>query len=169
MRQFSQGGVINTDDNLYLEFSAPFSIGRSSVMESNVLALIKHRGSILPYLAMPPNNRARVEQERRWTSHKEAVEATGEALAVFLGGRFRTSEFRKSMGQLEAKFPDFAPARFLKIEYMAMMGTDPRLLKKTTLILQNEKGTMVSMDISAVLVPVGRERASVILSTMKQE
>ena len=50
MKKFGQGAVINTDDNLYLEFSAPYSIGKFTVMGENVAAILQYRESILPYL-----------------------------------------------------------------------------------------------------------------------
>ena len=43
MKAFGKDGVINTDDNLYLEFSAPFAIARSQVMEEDVRALFQFR------------------------------------------------------------------------------------------------------------------------------
>ena len=89
MKKFSHGGIINTDDNLYLEFSAPFSIATPSVMEANVHAIVRHRESILPYLAAPQGIAAQAEQKKRWAKHEEAVEMVGRALALFLGGQFQ--------------------------------------------------------------------------------
>ena len=45
MKRFSQGGTLNTDDNLYLEFSAPFSIAAPALMAANVEALTARRES----------------------------------------------------------------------------------------------------------------------------
>ena len=162
MKEFSRGGIINTDGNLYLEFSAPFSIGKASVMEDNVNAIIRYRENILPYLVTSKEKKVREEQEIRWANHKEATEVTGRALAIFLGGRFKTPEFGRLMEELDDKYPKFAPARFLRTEYMAMLGMEPKLLKKATLILQDGKGAKIVVEISAVLVPVSKERASVV-------
>ena len=65
------------------------------------------------------------------------------------------------MGELETKYPNFAPARFLEYERDLALAREPRLLQKTALILQNEQGAAVKVEISAVLVPVSSKRASV--------
>jgi len=161
IKRFSEGGILNTDDNLYLEFSAPFSIATPSVMEANVHAIVRDRESILPYLATPKGKTAQVEQKRKWANHPEAVEMAGRALALFLGGRFQTLEFKKSMEEVDKKFPGYAPARFLKNEYQTVLSMSPTLLEKTAFILVNESGVKIVKEISAVLVPVSKERASI--------
>ena len=161
MKKFSDGGIINTDNNLYLEFSAPFSIATPSVMEGNVHAIVRYRESILPYLITPQGKAAQAEQKKRWANHPEAVEMTGRALALFLGGRLHTLEFKKSMEELDRTFPGYAPAKFLKNEYKTALSLSPTLLEKTALILVNESGTKILTEISAVLVPINKERASI--------
>jgi spermidine synthase len=161
MKRFSGGGILNTDDNLYLEFSAPFSIATPSVMEANVHAVINYREGILPYLVTPKEKKIRIEQERRWANHEAAVEMTGRALALFLGGRFHTLEFKKSMEELDKKFPGYAPARFLKNEYQTVLSMNPTLLQKTAFILVDESGAKILTEISAVLVPISKKRASI--------
>jgi spermidine synthase len=161
MRNFGEGGILNTDNHLYLEFSAPFSIATSSVMEANVRAIIKYRESILPYLVPPKGRMAQVEQRRRWADHPEAVAMTGRALSFFLGGGLHTPEFKESMEELEKKFPGFAPARFLKDEVEGALSMAPRLLQSTAFLLLNEDGLRSMTEISAVLVPISKERASI--------
>jgi spermidine synthase len=161
MKAFSQGGIINTDDNLYLEYSAPFSIGNPSLMGRNVSALTQYRENILPYLLKPTDPEEQARQEKRWAGFLEASELRGRASSLFLSGLFKTPEFGKLLGELETKYPDFAPARFLKYERDLVLAREPRLLQKTVLILQNEQGAVVSVEISAVLVPVSSKRASV--------
>jgi spermidine synthase len=161
MKRFSEGGILNTDDNLYLEFSAPFSIATPSVMEANVHAIVRDRESILPYLRTPAAKKGQEEQKRKWANHPEAVGMTGRALALFLGGRFNTLEFKKSMEELDKAFPGYAPARFLKNEYQTVLSMSPTLLEKTAFILANESGAKIVTEISAVLVPVSKERASI--------
>ncbi|HUL30523.1 MAG TPA: fused MFS/spermidine synthase, partial [Thermodesulfobacteriota bacterium] len=161
MKRFSQGGIVNTDDNLYLEFSAPFSIATPSVMEANVRAIVRERESILPYLRIPNGKKAQEDQKRMWANHPQAVEMTGRALALFLGGRRNTLEFEKSMEELDKQFPRFAPARFLRNEYQALLSMNPRLLERVAFNLENKSGARTVTEISAVLVPVSKERASV--------
>jgi spermidine synthase len=161
MKAFSQGGIINTDDNLYLEYSAPFSIGNPSLMGRNVSALSQYREDILPYLLRPTDPEEQARQENRWASFLEASELRGRASSLFLSGLFKTPEFGKLMGELETRYPNFAPARFLEFERDLALAREPRLLQKTALILQNEQGAAVKVEISAVLVPVSSKRASV--------
>jgi spermidine synthase len=161
MRHFSEGGILNTDNKLYLEFSAPFSIATPSVMEANVRAILKHRESILPYLVTPRGKVAQAEQQRRWARHPEAVETTGRALGLFLGGRLNTPEFKKAMEDLDKKFPGFAPAGFLKDEVQRLLSMGPRLLRKTAFLLLNKNGETFMTEISAVLVPISKGRASI--------
>jgi spermidine synthase len=163
MKRFGEGGILNSDDNLYLEFSAPFSIATPSLMEANANAIVTDRESILPYLVTPKEKKMRIEQERRWADHEEAVEMTGHALALFLGGNFNDLVFKKSMEELDKKFPGYAPARFLKNEYQTVLSMSPTLLEKTGFIMVNESGAKVITEISAVLVPISKERASIMV------
>ena len=162
MKGFSQGGIINTDDNLYLEYSAPSSIGNPSLMGVNVSAITKYRENILPYLLRPTDPEEQARQQNRWANFLEASELRGRASSLFLSGRFKTAEFSKLLEELDAKHPNFAPVRFLKHEIDAALAREPRLLQKTALILQNEQGAIIKVEISAVLVPINSERASVV-------
>jgi len=114
MRTSSDGGVINTDDNLYLEFSAPFSIATRSVMEDNVYVLLKHSESILPYLTPEKSVKERISQEKKWASIYEAGKFGGPALALFLGGKTGTQEFNTYLRELDKKFPDMHRGDFEK-------------------------------------------------------
>ena len=161
MTRFGRGGALNTDDNLYLEFSAPFSIATRSVMEANVNALSAHRESILPYLTAPTDPKARQEQRGRWESRQQAGKAADPALALFLGGKAGSLEFRRLLGELEARFPWYAPGRFLKVEYDSLLAMEPRPVSALALTLLSESGQRVIVELSAVLVPVSKSRASV--------
>jgi spermidine synthase len=161
MTRFGRGGALNTDDNLYLEFSAPFSIATRSVMEANVNALSAQRESILPYLTAPTDPKARQEQRGRWESLQQAGKAADPALALFLGGKAGSLEFRRLLGELEARYPWYAPGRFLKMEYDSVLAMEPRPVSALALTLLNESGQRVIVELSAVLVPVSKSRASV--------
>ena len=162
MRQFSKGAIINTDDNLYLEFSAPDSIGNYRVMGENVTAILRNGESIVPYLSPAKGEAARAEQVKKWNTILAAAETTGPAHALFLEGRYETAEFRKTIEELDAKYPWFAPGRFLKNEYLAQAALNPALMEKTAVVLYNARNEKVRIEISAVLVPVSRERASIV-------
>ncbi|HXX36238.1 MAG TPA: hypothetical protein VEM15_17350, partial [Thermodesulfobacteriota bacterium] len=130
-------------------------------MEANVHAIIKYRESILPYLVPAKGKVAQAEQQRRWADHPEAVEMTGRALGLFLGGRWNTQQFKESLEELDKKFPGYAPAKFLKDEVQRALSMNPRLLQGTPLLLVNEDGLKSMTEISAVLVPISKERASI--------
>jgi spermidine synthase len=90
-----------------------------------------------------------------------AAEITGPAHTLFLEGRHDTPEFKKYMTALDAKYAWFAPGRFLKNEYLAQAALNPELLEKTAFVLLNERNEKVRIEISAVLVPISREGASI--------
>lgn len=160
MKSFSEDAIINTDDNLYIEFHAPFSISQESMMGENINAIIKYRESILPYLIAAQGKTARAAQERRWLDHPEAVDVAGRAVALFWESRFREAQFKKLIDELSAKYPSFAPGRFLKHEYMAAQGF--KELQKTDLAVMDEKGLKTVVEISAVFVPVSSGQGTVV-------
>ncbi|MFI5183958.1 MAG: fused MFS/spermidine synthase [Vicinamibacteria bacterium] len=161
MARFSRDGILNTDDRLYLEFSAPFSIATPSVMEANVRALAAYRESILPYLAPALESRAREEQRRRWDLQREAAGIADPALALFLGGQTGDPRFTAALAELDRQYAWYAPGRFLKGEYQAALALAPRPLEATSFALANDVGRRVVVEISAVLVPVSKTRAAV--------
>ncbi len=161
MKRFGRGGILNTDDNLYLEFSAPFSIATPSVMEANVNALAAHRESIWPYLTPATEKTAREEQRKRWALQQQASKIADPALALFLGGKAGDPEFQTLMQELDRRFPWYAPGKFLRAEYHTALAMEPSLLQKAAFRLMNESGEAVVVEISAVLVPVSKTRASI--------
>jgi len=161
MKRFSRGGILNTDDNLYLEFSAPFSIATSSVMEDNVNAIATYRESIVSYLTPAKEPKAQQEQRDTWALHQEAGMLTDSALALFLGGKAGDPAFKRALDELDQKYPWYAPGQFLKNEYQTAQAMEPRLLQQSAFMLMNEQGRSVALEISAVLVPVSKTRASI--------
>jgi spermidine synthase len=160
MARFSRDGILNTDDRLYLEFSAPFSIATPGVMEANVRALAGYRESLLPYVAPAPDPRARDEQRRRWDLQREAGGVGDPALALFLGGETADPRFAHALAELNARYPWYAPGRFLNSEYEAALARAPRPLDTATLTMAGDDGRPVVVEITAVLVPVSRTRAA---------
>jgi len=161
MREFGKDGVVNTDENLYLEFSAPFSIGKNQVMGANVTALLGHQESILPYLVSPADARAKARKARKWASSQEAQKVFGKALVLFLDGQSTRPEFSALMNELRNGYPWYAPAKFLRGEYQSEAETNPSLIQSTFLHL-TMGGKRIVKEISAVLVPVSKERAAVV-------
>jgi spermidine synthase len=161
LNAFSRGGIVNTDDNLYLEFSTPVSVGKS-VMQANVNALARHRESLLPYLVAAKDTGARDRQRARWTLNQQAAEIDDRAHALFLGGYYDGPEFRNLLTELTARYDSFAPGRFLKQEYAEEISKIPQLIQQTALMLLNAQGQVFSLKISGVMARVGPQRAAAI-------
>jgi len=162
MHSFSEGGKINSDDNLYLEFSAPLSMGKGYLMRENLEVLIRFREDILPYLN--PTEKKEVIEKRNsiWKGYKEAFDYYDRAHVLLLGGDFKNPEFLDLMKILENKYLSFAPGRFLKAVYSELTFMEPRLIKKTSLLLLTRDGNVIPVELSAVRSPISRERIAVI-------
>ncbi|MGE5814488.1 MAG: fused MFS/spermidine synthase [Acidobacteriota bacterium] len=161
MKRFGQRGVLNTDDHLYLEFSAPFSIGASTVMSENIRALSAYRESLLPYLKLPDSPAAREEQRLRCEERLAAGRLADPALALLLQAGPGEPSFAQALRHLNLKFPWYAPGAFLDSEYRMLLALEPRLLQQSAFTLQGKDGTRVAVEISAVLVPVSKTRGSI--------
>ncbi len=161
MAAFSSGGVINTDDNLYLEFSTPASVGINT-MGYNLSVIARYRESILPYLVPEAQGKFREAQMRKWNSNASAAMIEDRARALFIGGHDDEPEFRIYLAESDKKYPEFAPGRFLHKEYLEAQSHVPALLQKIPFPLRSAGGENVVIEISAVIVRAGEERAAVI-------
>jgi spermidine synthase len=160
-KAYSMGGRINTDDNLYLEFSAPYSRGLAYLMGTNVYGLIKYRESILPYLVTPADRAAQARQKITWEKNMKAAGLDDQAHVLNLAGRFDSPEYQKLTSELDAYYPTFAPWRFLRNEIPEEYGGKPRLLKQIEFSLVNEKGEIIKVKFSAVMIRRSEEQARV--------
>jgi spermidine synthase len=160
-KAYSNGGRINTDDNLYLEFSAPRSIGRSNLQQTNMSTLVKYRENILPYLLMPTDEAGRARQKKRWEENVKAAVLNDQAHVLNLAGYHDTPEYEKLTLALDARYAAYAPWRFLRNEIPDEKGGIPRLLKQIELGLVNEKGEIIKVQFAAVIIRGSKERARV--------
>jgi len=150
-KAYSRGGTINTDDNLYLEFSAPESIGNTSLMGSNYFDMAGRRESILPYLKTPADEAAKMRQQKLWREYDKAALLVDQAHGMFLSGQYRTPAFSSLMAMIDSRHPNYAPWRFLKNEYREETGRDPRPLRQMTVTLVRENGKQSPTLLAAVL------------------
>ena len=148
---YSSRGTINTDDNLYLEFSAPESIGNTSLMGSNYFDMARYRESILPYLKAPADEAAKMKQQKLWREYDKAAVQVDQAHGMFLSGQYRTPAFGSLMAMIDSRQPDYAPWRFLKNEYREETGRDPRPLRQMTITLVGENGKQSPKLLAAVI------------------
>jgi spermidine synthase len=161
MREFGEGGVLNTDDNLHLEFSAPMSMDVPT-QGRDASALYRHRESLLPYLLPAGGSAARKAQIERSERNFRAGGMYAIAHVLFLSGGSGTHEFAKVMGELERSYPGYAPADFLKGEVRDQAAETPTLIRSENFFLLDDAGRRVTVEISAVKVRIGEERAAVV-------
>ncbi|RII25768.1 MAG: spermidine synthase [Geobacter sp.] len=163
-KAYSEQGIVNTDNNLYLEFSAPHSIGKTQVLATNVMDLLKHRESILPYIRLSDNEPERLKQKYRWEQNQKAAVMYDKAHVMYLTGNIETPECMLLMSELESKFPEYAPRKFLQENYddrQDIFAGTPKLLKQIVLDITNKDGEPVKFQFSAVLVQKNKEKARV--------
>jgi spermidine synthase len=160
-RGYSRGGRINTDDNLYLEFSAPRSIGRNELESANVQALVGHREAILTYLRRPELEAERGKQQEAWAGNLQAAVLYDQAHVLNLAGRAGAPEYVTLSALLDARFPRYAPWRFLKYEMPEGPGGMPEVLDRLSLAVVGEAGETIQVQFAAVLVPGGEDRVTI--------
>ncbi|MCK9419642.1 MAG: fused MFS/spermidine synthase [Nitrospirae bacterium] len=161
-RTYSSGGIVNTDDNLYLEFSAPQSIGISRLQQENVSTLLTYRESILPYLHRPEDQAGRAAQKSRWERNFKAALLNDQAHVLALAGRFEDPEFKKLSAELDARYPSYARWRYLRTEMPDEAGGTPTLLKQIELAMINDRGEAVTLKFAAVIMRNTDEAARVL-------
>ncbi len=160
LKAFGREGVVNTDDNLHLEFSAPLSVG-VPLMGGNARALYLFRESVFPYLA-PARDISSAERMKIWDRNLQAGRVYATSHVLFLENRVDSPQFRSAMEKLERSYPDYAPLRFLKREIREQNAGIPALLQAVQFTLLKESGEKNQVEISAVMVRIGEERAAVV-------
>lgn len=115
-RRYSQGAAINTDDNVYLEFSAPLSVGNTGLVAENIAALSAHRESILPYLVKPGSLREQQLQAAAWNERERAAQLKDRLHAVYYR-MDKEFDYITLMRQLRRQYPDYAPYQLMYDNY----------------------------------------------------
>jgi spermidine synthase len=160
-RAYGAGGVVNTDDNLFLEFSAPESIGVGWLMGANVAELERFREPLLGHLAPAPDEAGRAAQAARWVRADEAARVYGRAHALFLRGKTDTGEFEAALATLEARSPRFGPYRFLRRELEDIRAASPQLAAQAAFPVTGASGAAATVQLAAVKMRIGESRAVV--------
>jgi spermidine synthase len=149
---YSRGGRINTDDNLYLEFSAPRSIGMEYLRAANLAEILQNRERILPYLSRPEAESERVRQQAKWEEIYHAALLEDRVHVLDVEGKYMTYEFAEIASELENRYPRYAPWRYTKGESGNIRGGVPRMLKEQEFSLLDENDALVKAEFLAVLV-----------------
>jgi len=160
-RAFAAGGVVNTDDNLSLEFSAAESIGVARVMGDNVRALAEVRENILDVLRPAPEGPTRTDQLERWKKNEEAARLYDQAHALFLWGEAGGDPFLRVRARLSESFPRYAPFRFLEREYQTGLAETPKRIAYADFPVRTPSGGQRVLQVSAVTMRMGDARAVV--------
>lgn len=116
VEQFSRGAIINTDNNVYLEFSAPLSMGKTHLVAENIASFSKAREGILPYLRRPESPHQAREQQTYWTRNLQAAKIKDVAHALYYT-EGREHDHIPLLKQLIRDFPDYKPHRIMYDEY----------------------------------------------------
>jgi spermidine synthase len=105
VREYASGGIINTDDNLYLEFASPVSIGTRETNESRRI-INRYRGKPLRdslFTALSETDRELVRRSR---------EAKFQTMQIVLA-KVTAGEKIRRLRQVLKDAPDYGPARML--------------------------------------------------------
>jgi len=161
IREFARGAVVNTDDNLWLEFSSPRSQGVARAMGRNVEALTAFRESLLGYST--PLNDPREEANRRafWERAAPAARMADRVHVLALLARWNDPEFEELLSALRGRFPDYAPGRFLEGRYRFKLKRRPEPIKAMGFPVTDTERGVGELRITAVTQWVGEDRGVV--------
>lgn len=148
---YIKNGTINTDDNLYLEFSAPFSIGKTALLGSNMAELFRYRETIIPYLKKPENMAALEHQKARWEKTLRAALTVDPVHYQSVAGQSGTPAYDSRLAGLITAFPDDSLVRYLKDDHDRQKSSEPRLMQQLDLTLRDAKGRIVTVRFCAVM------------------
>jgi len=161
MRKFGAGGVLNTDDNLHLEFSAPMSMNVPT-QGMNALALYGFREPLSPYVRPLKGAADRNAQIRKIERLYRAGREYAPVHVRFLQGGYAERDFLDAMARLERSFPGYAPLRFLEGEVRDLEAATPQLIRAERFLVADDAGRGTVLEVSAVKVRIGERRAAVV-------
>jgi hypothetical protein len=133
-------------------------------MGDNVVALTRHRENVADYLTPPDDAERPAARRAHWDRFLRAGRVYDRVHAQFLWGQIFSNEFLSALATLDADFPDYAPGRFLKGEYLDAKRTEPRLVGSESFALLTAAGVPRTVEISAVQIRVGSSRGVVIFA-----
>jgi spermidine synthase len=151
-KAYSSGGRINTDDNLYLEFSAPRSIGMEYLRGANLANLLQYREKLIPYLRRAESDAGRTGQTARWEANHQAALLEDKAHVLDVAGQQLTYEFTDIATELDNRYPRYAPWRFTKEESGEEKGGTPSILQELEFPLLDEHEAPFKAQFAAILV-----------------
>jgi spermidine synthase len=146
---YAAGARLNTDDNLYLEFSAPLSIESSGLVAENFTGLVAHRESLLSYLA-PADGEERSRQEARAAAALTAARIADPIRHRELAGEIDPAEAARLTAEFGPALGDYGPWRYLVGEFARDRAQAPRLLRQVLLPAVKPGGAVDPIRLGAV-------------------
>lgn len=146
---YSAGARLNTDDNLYLEFSAPLSMEEPALIAENFAGLVAHRESLLPYLA-PADGEERSRQEARASAELTAARIADPIRHRELAGEIGPTEAARLAAELGPALGDYGPWRYLLGEFARDRAQAPQLLRQVFLPAVKPGGAVEPIRLGAV-------------------
>ncbi len=160
-KAYSREGRINTDDNLYLEFSAPRSIGLEYLRGANLAGLLRHREKLLPYLRRPVSSPAGNLQTARWEANHQAALLEDKVHLLDVAGKQMTYQYTDIATELDNRYPRYAPWRFTKEESGDERGGGTTVLQELEIPLLDEHEAPLKGALMAVLVRKNSRQARI--------
>ena len=158
---YIKNGIINTDNNLYLEFSAPHSMGKSFLMGSNIAELFRYRENIVPYLKRPENGISHDRQKVRWEKNLKAASSVDPVQAMSVAGKTGIPEYNMRLAELVKVFPENSRVRYLKDDYDRQKNSEPRLIQQFDISLRTYGGKVITVRFCAVMNRMSNDYAIV--------
>jgi spermidine synthase len=147
---YGAGGPLNTDDNLYLEFSAPLSAERSGLTASNFAGLVAHRESVLTCLKAPAGAEARALQAALGDALLEAASRVDPVRARDLAGQLTAADHSRLVAEMGAAHAGYGPWRSLEAELARKASQAPRLVREAALPAVSPAGSLAPIRLGAV-------------------
>lgn len=120
LERFSREGTINTDNNMYLEFSAPFSMGNTDLVAENIQNITGLREDIMPYVRPAASSRQLAAQRLYWQTNREAAKLKDQAHRMYYTQGME-HDYIPLLVKINQMLPDYAPHRIMYDEYISIM------------------------------------------------
>jgi spermidine synthase len=120
LEEFSRGGTINTDNNIYLELSAPLSMGNTDLVAENILNISALREDILPYVKAAPTEQGILEQRSYWKRNMEVAKLKDQAHRMYYT-QGQEHNYIQPLNKIDRIMPGYAPHRIMYDEYMSIL------------------------------------------------
>ncbi|PLX99459.1 MAG: spermidine synthase [Desulfuromonas sp.] len=158
-RAYGASAPLNTDNNLYLEFSAPDSKGLWQLVPANIASLSSYREDITPYLSGTSLAEAFAVTPVQLS---QAMQAYDQAHRLHYLGKDHETNYATLMAKLSGSYPWFAPGEFLQQEYRRFQTQIPQLENELILSL-TANGIPTRLVLSAVSIRIAPERAKLLI------